>query len=145
MREETVELRHDLDANYNTTNLLLERVRQAPDKPLFSVQRQGTWRDISARRFLTDVQRLATTLMSNGVQPGDHVAIMSRTRYEWALVEEAIWFAGGISVPVYETSSAFQIEWILRDSGARVVFAENADQRVVIRQAAAQLGERVEV
>ncbi|MCW4465107.1 long-chain fatty acid--CoA ligase [Glutamicibacter sp. MNS18] len=145
MREQTVELLHDLDAGYNTTDLLLERVRAAADKPLFSVQRAGTWQDVTAGQFLDQVKRLATTLLANGLAPGDTVAILSRTRYEWALVEEAIWFAGGISVPVYETSSAFQIEWILRDSGARMVFAENADQQATIRQAAAHLGETVEV
>lgn len=145
MREESVELLHTLDAGYNATDLLLERVEAAADRPLFAVQRTGTWHDVTAGQFLTDVKRLATTLMANGLKPGDKAAIMSRTRYEWALVEEAIWFAGGISVPIYETSSAFQIEWILRDSAARVVFAENADQQATIRQAAAHLGERVEI
>lgn len=145
MREETVEPLHELEPGYNTTDLLLERVAQAGDRPLFSVQRADNWHDVTARAFLTDVKRLATSLIANGLKPGDRVAIVSRTRYEWALVEQAIWFAGGISVPVYETSSAFQIEWILRDSGARVVFAENADQRSIIRQAAAHLGEPVEI
>lgn len=145
MREETVELLHELDADYNSTDLLLERVKTAGDKPLFSVQRVGIWHDVTAQQFLDDVKRLATTLMTNGVKPGDKVAILSRTRYEWTLVEEAIWFAGGISVPIYETSSAFQIEWILRDSGAQLVFAENADQQAVIRQAAAHLGHPVEI
>lgn len=145
MFEQTVEMLHDLKTDYNTTDLLLERVKTAGAKPLFSVQRQNQWHDISADDFLIDVKRLATTLLANGVTPGSKVAIVSRTRYEWSLVEEAIWFVGGITVPIYETSSAFQIEWILRDSGARIVFAENADQQTVIRQAAAQLAEPVEI
>ncbi|WP_417367154.1 AMP-dependent synthetase/ligase [Glutamicibacter arilaitensis] len=143
MQEVTVELLTALAPEVNTTNLLLDRVARGAQRPLFSVQRDGVWHELSAGAFLTDVKRLAMTLINDGVQPGDKVAIISRTRYEWALAEEAIWFAGGVTVPIYETSSAFQIEWILRDSGARVVFAENHELRANVRQAAAQLGESV--
>ncbi|MBF6671335.1 AMP-dependent synthetase/ligase [Glutamicibacter sp. FBE19] len=143
MHEVTVELLTELAPEVNTTNLLLDRVARGSDQPLFSVQREGSWHDVSAGDFLADVKRLATTLINDGLQPGDKVAIVSRTRYEWALAEEAIWFAGGISVPIYETSSPFQIEWILRDSGARVVFAEDHALRANVRQAAAQLGEEI--
>lgn len=143
MQEVTVELLTDLAPEVNTTNLLLDRVARGAQRPLFSVQRDGTWHDLSAGDFLIDVKRLAMALINDGLQPGDKVAIISRTRYEWALAEEAVWFAGGVSVPIYETSSAFQVEWILRDSGARVVFAENHELRATVRQAAAQLGEPV--
>ena len=143
MQEVTVELLTDLAPEVNTTNLLLDRVARGAQRPLFSVQRDGTWHDLSAGDFLIDVKRLAMVLINDGLQPGDKVAIISRTRYEWALAEEAVWFAGGVSVPIYETSSAFQVEWILRDSGARVVFAENHELRATVRQAAAQLGEPV--
>ena len=141
MQEVTVELLTDLAPEVNTTNLLLDRVARGAQRPLFSVQRDGTWHDLSAGDFLIDVKRLAMVLINDGLQPGDKVAIISRTRYEWALAEEAVWFAGGVSVPIYETSSAFQVEWILRDSGARVVFAENHELRATVRQAAAQLGD----
>jgi len=145
MQEVTVELLTELAPEVNTTNLLLDRVARGSDQPLFSVQRDGSWHDVSAGDFLIDVKRLATTLVNDGLQPGDKVAIISRTRYEWALAEEAIWFAGGISVPIYESSSPFQIEWILRDSGARVVFAEDHALRAHVRQAVAQLGEEVRI
>ena len=145
MQEVHVDLLTGLDAGYNTTDLLLDRVAEAGDEPLFSVQRGQLWHDVSASQFLLDAKRLAMRLANDGMQPGDKVAIVSRTRYEWALAEEAIWFAGGISVPVYETSSAYQIEWILRDSGARIVFAEDHELRATVRQAAAQLGEPVTV
>ncbi|WP_159614351.1 long-chain fatty acid--CoA ligase [Glutamicibacter sp. JC586] len=143
MQEVTVELLTELPPEFNTTNLLLDRVARDPEKPLFSVQRQGQWHDVSSTDFLKDVKRLASTLINDGLQPGQKVAIISRTRYEWALAEEAIWFAGGVSVPIYESSSPFQIEWILRDSGARVVFAEDHELRSNVRRAAAQLGEEV--
>lgn len=143
MQEVHVDLLHELKPQTNATDLLLDRVASAPDDALFMVQRGDSWRDVSAAQFLLDVKRLATRLMNDGLRPGQKVAIISRTRYEWALAEEAIWFAGGISVPVYETSSPFQIEWILRDSGARVVFAEDHELRANVRRAAAQLGEEV--
>lgn len=145
MQEVTVELLTELAPEFNTTNLLINRVARGADQPLFSVQRDGSWHDVSASDFLADVKRLAMTLLNDGLQPGDKVAIVSRTRYEWALAEEAIWFAGGVSVPIYETSSPFQIEWILRDSGARVVFAEDHALRANVRQAVAQLGEEVRI
>ena len=143
MQEVHVEQLTDLAPEVNATNLLVDRVAASGGQALFMVQRSGTWHEVTADRFLADVKRLAMKLVSDGLQPGGKVAIISRTRYEWALAEEAIWFAGGISVPIYETSSPFQIEWILRDSGARVVFAEDHELRSHVRQAAAQLGEPV--
>lgn len=143
MQEVHVEQLADLAPEVNATNLLVDRVAASGGQALFMVQRSGSWHEVTADRFLADVKRLAMKLVSDGLQPGGKVAIISRTRYEWALAEEAIWFAGGISVPIYETSSPFQIEWILRDSGARVVFAEDHELRSHVRQAAAQLGEPV--
>ncbi|WP_313814881.1 long-chain fatty acid--CoA ligase [Glutamicibacter sp.] len=143
MQEVHVQPLTELSPEVNVTNLLLDRVAQAPAEPLFMVHRGDDWVDVGAEEFLRDVKRLAMRLINDGLQAGDKVAIISRTRYEWALAEEAIWFAGGISVPIYETSSPFQIEWILRDSGARVVFAEDHELRAHVRQAVAQLGEAV--
>lgn len=145
MREVHVDLLTELDPGYNATNLLLDRVASAGDRALFSVQRGHRWHDVTANDFLRDARRLAAALIADGLRPGDTVAIISRTRYEWALAEEAIWFAGAISVPIYETSSPYQIEWILRDSGARVVFAEDHEIRSNVRKAAATLGESVTV
>ena len=143
MQEVHVEPLTELAAEVNVTNLLMDRVAKQGSEPLFMVQRADSWIDVSAQQFLVDVKRLAMRLINDGLKAGDKVAIISRTRYEWALAEEAIWFAGGISVPIYETSSPFQIEWILRDSGARVVFAEDHELRAHVRQAVAQLGEPV--
>lgn len=143
MQEVHVQPLTELSPEVNVTNLLLDRVAATGAEPLFMVQRGANWVDVTAQDFLRDVKRLAMRLVKDGLKAGDKVAIISRTRYEWALAEEAIWFAGGISVPIYETSSPFQIEWILRDSGARVVFAENHELRAHVRQAVAQLGEEV--
>ena len=79
---------------------------------------------------------LAKGLIAAGVKPGDRVALMSRTRYEWTLIDYAIWTAGAVTVPIYETSSAEQVEWILSDSGASAAFAETQAHAETIRQAA---------
>ena len=84
----------------------------------------GNWQDVTAGQFRTQVSELAKGLIAAGIQPGDRVALVSRTRYEWTLADYAIWAAGAVTVPVYETSSAEQVEWIISDSGARAAFAE---------------------
>jgi long-chain acyl-CoA synthetase len=86
------------------------------------------------------VSLLAKGLMASGVAAGDRVGIMSRTRYEWALIDFAIWFAGAVSVPIYETSSPSQVAWNLGDSGAVAAFGESAHHEDIIRQAATSEG-----
>jgi long-chain acyl-CoA synthetase len=93
----------------------------------------GRWEDVTAGQFRDDVTALAKGLVTAGIEPGDRVALMSRTRYEWTLADYAIWTAGAVTVPVYETSSADQIDWILSDSGARAAFAETAAHADLIR------------
>jgi long-chain acyl-CoA synthetase len=95
----------------------------------------ATWRDVTAGQFRDEVADLAKGLIAAGVSPGDRVALMSRTRYEWTLIDYAIWAAGAVTVPVYETSSAEQVEWILSDSGATAAFAETQAHADAIRQA----------
>jgi long-chain acyl-CoA synthetase len=95
----------------------------------------GTWRDVTAATFRAEVGALAKGLIAAGIAPGDRVALMSATRYEWTLIDYAIWAAGAVTVPVYETSSAEQVEWILGDSGARAVVAE-ADKHAELVTAA---------
>ena len=95
----------------------------------------GGWRDVTAEQFRDEVTALAKGLIAAGISPGDRVALMSRTRYEWTLVDYAIWSAGAVTVPTYETSSAEQVEWILSDSGASAAFAETQAHADAIRQA----------
>jgi long-chain acyl-CoA synthetase len=125
----------------NITDLVLRQAAKASNPSLFSrLDAAGQWQDISAMDFLADVRILAKGLMASGVAAGDRVGIMSRTRYEWALVDFAIWFAGGISVPIYETSSPSQVAWNLGDSGAVAAFGESAHHEDIIRQAATSEG-----
>jgi long-chain acyl-CoA synthetase len=92
----------------------------------------GTWHDVTAGAFRDEVAALAKGLVAAGVEPGERIGLMSRTRYEWTLIDYAIWAAGAVTVPVYETSSADQVEWILGDSGARAVFAETPAHAALI-------------
>src|SRR5690242_19368749 len=84
----------------------------------------GTWSDVTAAQFAAEVQAMARGFIAAGVQAGDRIALMSHTRYEWTLIDYALWTAGAIVVPIYETSSAEQAEWILGNSEARAVIAE---------------------
>nr|WP_231712909.1 AMP-dependent synthetase/ligase [Arthrobacter sp. zg-Y820] len=120
----------------NTTDLLLEQAAKASNPALFSVRAaDDTWQAITATDFLKDVRLLAKGFAASGIQPGDRVGIMARTRYEWTLVDFALWFAGAVSVPIYETSSPSQVAWILGDSGAVAVVVEAARHENVVRQA----------
>ncbi|MEW9870520.1 long-chain fatty acid--CoA ligase [Arthrobacter sp. HS15c] len=125
----------------NITDLVLRQAAKPSNPSLFSrLDSAGAWQDVSAKDFLADVQALAKGLIASGVNAGDRVGIMSRTRYEWALVDFAIWFAGGVSVPIYETSSPSQVAWNLGDSGAVAAFGEAAHHEDIIRQAATSEG-----
>ncbi|BAS08443.1 long-chain-fatty-acid--CoA ligase FadD15 [Arthrobacter sp. Hiyo4] len=125
----------------NITDLLLRQAAKPSNPALFSrLDSVGAWRDVTATDFLADVSALAKGLMASGVGAGDRVGIMSRTRYEWALIDFAIWFAGAVSVPIYETSSPSQVAWNLGDSGAVAAFGEAAHHEDIIRQAATSEG-----
>jgi long-chain acyl-CoA synthetase len=101
----------------------------------------GRWQDVTAGQFQGEVAALAKGLMAAGIQAGDRVALMSRTRYEWTLADYAIWAAGAITVPVYETSSAEQVQWIIGDSGARAAIAETDKHEEIVRSVRGQLPE----
>jgi long-chain acyl-CoA synthetase len=102
----------------NLTDDVVRNGTEHPDTVSFSISHDGSWYDVTAAAFLTQVRAVARGLAAAGVGVGDRVALCSRTRYEWTLLDYAIWFAGAVSVPIYETSSAEQMEWILSDSGA---------------------------
>lgn len=108
----------------NATDLLAHRVAQAPDHVAFEVRdAEGAWRPVTTRAFEAEVRALAKGLVGVGVQPGDAIAIMAPTRYEWAVADLAAWYAGAVVVPVYETSSAPQVAAVLADAGVRLGIA----------------------
>src|SRR6478736_1449453 len=99
----------------------------------------GAWEDVTMAQFLAEVSAVAKGLIAAGIEPGDRVALISKTRYEWTLFDYAIWFAGAVTVPIYETSSSEQVHWILSDSGARAVVAETPDHLGRVRESRGDL------
>ncbi|GAB3596751.1 AMP-dependent synthetase/ligase [Angustibacter peucedani] len=110
----------------NTSSLVVKHAEQDPGLVLFSRRVDGRWQDVTAAEFAGEVEALARGLVAAGVDAGDRVALMSKTRYEWTLVDFAIWSVGAVTVPIYETSSAEQVSWILGDSGAVACVVETA-------------------
>jgi long-chain acyl-CoA synthetase len=116
------------DPNANTTDLLIQRVKETPDRAIFALpQADGSWKDVTATEFLSQVTALAKGLVAAGIQPGDKIGLICRTRYEWTLLDFATWFAGAILVPVYETSSPHQIHFDMQDSGAIAMITETPE------------------
>ncbi|MBO3087630.1 AMP-dependent synthetase/ligase [Cellulomonas dongxiuzhuiae] len=116
--------------------MLAARLARDPDGVL--AERQvalgGAWQPVTVSAFVAEVRAIAKGLVASGVEPGDRVAIMSRTRFEWTLVDFAVWTAGAVGVPIYETSSAEQVRWIASDSGVRLAVVETAAHAAVVAQ-----------
>lgn len=126
--------------------ILADRVARSGDEALIERREapDGPWVEVSARQFEDEVLAVARGLVARGVEAGDCVAIMSRTRYEWTLLDFAIWAAGAVAVPVYETSSAEQVQWILSDADVRLVVVEtraHAETVSSVRSSLPRLGE----
>ena len=115
---------------------IVENAASAPDRVALSVNRGGAWVGVTSQQFLDQVKAVAKGIVASGVEPGQRVAIMSRTRYDWTVADYAIWYAGGSVVPIYETSSAEQVDWILSDSEAVGVFLESAKNKAVFDEVA---------
>jgi long-chain acyl-CoA synthetase len=114
-------------ATGTTADLPYTNAAVAPEAVVLHRQEGVGWRPVTATAFAAEVTATAKGLIAAGLEPGGRVAVMSRTRYEWTVLDFAVWAAGGLSVPVYATSSAEQVEWIVRDSGARFAVVENEE------------------
>jgi long-chain acyl-CoA synthetase len=138
VREYSSPLNVEIPSTGNLTDDIVTNATEAPDAVVFSRRVDAGWQDVTAATFLDEVRAVAKGLVAAGIEVGDRVGLISKTRYEWTLVDYAVWFAGAVSVPVYETSSADQIEWILGDSHAVAVVAEGREHtaRVAERRAA---------
>ncbi|MCI3221673.1 long-chain fatty acid--CoA ligase [Streptomyces sp. NP-1717] len=125
MREFSLPALYEVPSDGNLTDLIRRNAAQHPDVAVLGRKVAGAWTDVTATRFLAEVRAVAKGLIASGIRPGERVALMSRTRYEWVLFDFAIWSAGAVTVPVFETSSAEQVQWILGDSGAAAVVVES--------------------
>ncbi|CRK51848.1 Long-chain-fatty-acid--CoA ligase FadD15 [Rhodococcus sp. RD6.2] len=126
MREFSVPLNFTVPDDGSAVDAVYAHAEKNPTLALFKRRTGGTWVDVTAREIAETVTAVAKGLIASGVGPGDRVALMSGTRYEWPILDFAIWSAGGVTVPVYETSSAEQVRWILQDSAAVALIVENA-------------------
>ncbi len=135
MREFSTPLSIAIPTTGNLTDDVVTNAREAGTTAVFSRRDADGWVDVTAAEFHDEVRAVAKGLIAAGVEAGDRVALLSKTRYEWTLFDYAIWFAGAVTVPIYETSSAEQIGWILQDSGARGVVAEGPDHLARVREA----------
>ncbi|TQL04649.1 long-chain fatty acid--CoA ligase [Cellulomonas sp. SLBN-39] len=136
MREFTSPGPTDLDPDETIPDLLAARLARDPQATFAErpTTLGGAWQPVTVATFAEQVAAVARGLVASGVEAGDRVGIMSRTRYEWTLLDFAIWAAGGVGVPVYETSSADQVRWIAQDTGMRLVVVETAPHAAVLAQ-----------
>jgi long-chain acyl-CoA synthetase len=145
VREFSVPAQVTIAGSANLTETLFSRAAEEPGRTVFRRKDGAGWRDVSAREFADEVARVAGGLVAAGIEPGDRVALMSRTRYEWTVADYAIWTAGGVTVPIYETSSAAQIEWIVSDSGAKAMFVESDEHESAVASVRGNLPELAHV
>ncbi|GAA2234242.1 AMP-dependent synthetase/ligase [Streptomyces amakusaensis] len=145
MREFSLPALYEVPSDGNLTDLIRRNAVQHPDVAVVGRKVGDVWTDVTSVEFLAEVRAAAKGLIAAGVSPGDRVALMSRTRYEWVLLDFAIWSAGAVTVPVYETSSAEQVSWILSDSGAVAAIVESDAHAAAVESVRGGLPELREV
>jgi long-chain acyl-CoA synthetase len=124
MREFSIPAKFSIAADASAVDMVFDHRQSAPDAVMFKRRIGDTWTDVTAAEFAGQVESVARGLIAIGLEVGQRVGLMSSTRYEWPLLDYAIWAAGGVTVPIYETSSAEQVQWILQDSEAHIVVFE---------------------
>ncbi|RBM19887.1 long-chain fatty acid--CoA ligase [Streptomyces sp. PT12] len=132
MREFSLPARYEVSGGEHLPGLLRSTAERLPGVGLIARAEGAGWRDMTASAFAAEVRAVAKGLVASGVRPGQRVGLMSPTRYEWTLFDFAIWTAGAVTVPVYETSSPAQIAWNLRDSGAVAAVVCDAGHRAAV-------------
>ncbi len=141
VREFSVPASFDI-AEYDTVvSSVYTHERDDPDHVIMQRQVDGAWTDVTCAQVAREIRSAALGLLAHDIAPGDRVAILSATRYEWAIIDFAILSVGAVTVPIYETSSPEQIKHVLNDSGSVLVFAETAAHAERIEQQADQLPE----
>lgn len=126
----------ELPPTSNVNDLLAKRVAAGADLPFAEKPGQPgePWTVVSSGEFDAQVVAAAKGLVARGIEPGDAVGIMGRTSYEWTLLDFAIWAAGALPVPIYETSSAEQVQWIVTDAAVKLIIAESPAHAATIAE-----------
>jgi long-chain acyl-CoA synthetase len=139
VREYSVPARFTVGEHENVAAMVFEHERDDPSFVIFQRQIDGVWTDVTCAEAAQQVRAAALGLISQEVQAGDRVAIFSATRYEWAILDLAILSVGAVTVPIYETSSAEQVRWVLQDSGSVLAFAETDAHAAMVTELTAEL------
>ena len=134
MREFSVPATFTVGENDNVVSSVYSHERDDPDHVIFQRLVNGTWVDVTCRQAAEQIRSAASGLIAEGVQPGDRVALLSATRYEWAILDYAILSVGAVTVPIYETSSPEQVRWVLEDSGAVLAFVELEAHALMVKE-----------
>lgn len=113
--------------------VLLENAKDRPHGVLFTRPANYEWINVTSEEFVDEVFEVAKGIVACGVEQGDRVALMANTRYEWTLLDFAIWAAGAVSVPIYPSSSLSQVQWIIEDSGAVLAISETREQSELLK------------
>lgn len=132
MREFSVPAKFSIPVDASAVDMVFDHRQSTPDAVMFKRRIDGTWTDVTAEQFAQQVEGVAKGLIAAGLEVGQCVGLMSSTRYEWPLLDYAIWAAGGVTVPIYETSSAEQVQWILQDSSARILILESDKHSAIL-------------
>jgi long-chain acyl-CoA synthetase len=132
VRELTVASNVTTLSERNTADFIFVNAATRPQHVALRRNVNGAWLDVTSQQFADEVSTVAKGLIASGIQNGDRVAVMSKTRYEWSVADFALFTVGAVVVPIYETSSAEQVEWILADSGARAAFLETAEHEQIV-------------
>ncbi|MGD1256539.1 AMP-dependent synthetase/ligase [Mycobacterium seoulense] len=139
MREYSVPARFSVGEHDNIAAMVFDHAREDPSFVIFRRQVDGEWTDVTCAQVAEEVRSAALGLIALGVQAGDRVSIFSATRYEWAIIDLAILSVGAVTVPIYETSSAEQVRWVLQDSEAVLAFAETDAHAAMVTELTAEL------
>src|SRR5246127_4368833 len=139
VREYSVPARFSVGEHDNIAAMVFEHERDDPSFVIFQRLIDGVWTDVTCAEAANEVRSAALGLISLGVQGGERVSIFSATRYEWAILDLAILSVGAVTVPIYETSSAEQVRWVLQDSEAVLAFAETDAHASMVTELTAEL------
>ncbi len=139
MREYSVPASFTVGEHDNVVSSVFSHEREDPDYVILRKLVDGAWTDVTCAQAAEQIRSAALGLIANGVAAGDRVAILSSTRYEWPILDYAILAVGAVTVPIYETSSAEQVHWVLQDSGAVIAFTENDEHTEMVEGLRADL------
>lgn len=139
MREFSVPAPFTVEDNASVVRAVYDYEREDPNQAAFSRLIDDTWTPVTYAEAAAQIRAVANGLIAKGVAPGDRVALISATRYEWTIIDYAVLSIGAITVPIYETSSADQVRWVLQDSAAVALFVESDAHAKIAEELAPEL------